>query len=770
MKCDGFELLYKVVRIAHCAVHDQPQAFKDILQLLERSFLLDGITLLLLDSGGRYFVQSIDAGGAQLFRPCRQEVAGSPPGQALISRQPWRQTDALYLPVSCCSQDFGVLVLILADDAELSEEDQRTLGLVAEELATLARNVAIQAEDRWRMEQLAFLSDLGRQLTHAQQFKELLTTAAKSIHRHSQAACVILRPLLGGTVMGSSSLRIDSPYRKYRPRLEQLEEEYGQRSLRQAEPLYFDDLPADSGGEPLPLRMVIMPLRFLQRPLGTLTLFFDREPAELPLASKHASREFYHSVGSLLGHALERVATLERLETLSAENDLKFQELSLLYRTFRAIHSTLNLNELMHLILSTATISAGGGFERAMLFTINERSGALQGMLGVDRDGAALVFPPHDERGAWEHPGVSPEIREIQRQMSFSQKVMRQRLNLDADDNALARAVLKGRVIFVSQPGVESEAGRALAVELQLGPYACAPLRTKERPLGVLVVDSCESGQPIGLDRLRFLELFAHQASAAIDNSMLMQRLETVNRELREAQERLIQGEKMAALGELAASIAHELKTPLVPIGGFAKRLGQRVEPGSKEAEYCEIIQRETRRMEQILSEILGFSRKQMLCYSECRIERIIEQALVLEDDALRGSGIQVHLNYDCALPPFQGDDQKLLQVLMNLIDNARHAMGEGGELRIRAGLGPLRDEPAVVIQIQDSGGGIPPDVLKEIFTPFYTTKKQGTGLGLAISQRILQQHRGIIEAHNEDGGAIFTLRLPLGPGVEAFH
>ncbi len=770
MKCDGFELLYKVVRIAHCAVHDHPRAFKDILRLLERCFPLDAVSLLLLDSGGHHFVQSIDAGSAQFFRPCRQEVDGSPPGEALTSRQPLLLADTFYFPVFCCDRSYGVLVLVLGDDAELTEQDRHTLVLVAEELATLVRNVAIQAEDRWRMEQLAFFSDLGRQLTHAQQFKELLTTAAKSIHRHSQASCVILRPLLGGTVMGSGALRIDSPFRKYRPRLEQLEEEYGQRALRQAEPLYFAELPVVPGGEPLPLRMVIMPLRFMQRPLGTLTLFFDREPAELPLASKHASREFYHSVGSLLGHALERVATLERLEALSAENDLKFRELSLLYRTFRAIHSTLNLNELMHLILSAATIPAGGGFERVMLFTINERSGALQGMLGVDQDGAALVFPPHDERSAWEQPGVSPEIREIQRRMPFSQKVMRQRLNLDADDNALARAVLKGRVIFVSQPSAEPAAGAALATELGLGPYACAPLRTKDRSLGVLVVDSCESGEPIGLDRLHFLELFAHQASTAIDNSMLMQRLETVNRELRETRERLIQGEKMAALGELAASIAHELKTPLVPIGGFAKRLRQRVEEGSKEAEYCEIIQRETRRMEQILSEILGFSRKQMLCYSECRMEGIIEQALVLEDDALRASDIQVHLDYDCALPPFQGDDQKLLQVLMNLIDNARHAMGEGGELHIRAGLGHLRDESAVVVEIQDTGGGIPPEILKEIFAPFYTTKKQGTGLGLAISQRIIQQHRGSIEVHNEAEGAVFTLRIPLGLGAAAFH
>jgi signal transduction histidine kinase len=226
----------------------------------------------------------------------------------------------------------------------------------------------------------------------------------------------------------------------------------------------------------------------------------------------------------------------------------------------------------------------------------------------------------------------------------------------------------------------------------------------------------------------------------------------------------------MAALGELAASIAHELKTPLVPIGGFAQRLSRMVAPGTKEAEYCDIIARETRRMEQILSELLGFSKKQMLCFGECHVDKIIEQSLVLEEDALKNADIEAILEISNALPPFQGDPQKLLQVLINLIDNARHAMTGGGTLKIQAYSSTLRGEDAVAIAIKDTGGGIPNSTLKEIFTPFFTTKDQGTGLGLAISQRIIQQHGGSIEIQNDQEGAIFTIRLPLKASLEPFH
>jgi signal transduction histidine kinase len=279
--------------------------------------------------------------------------------------------------------------------------------------------------------------------------------------------------------------------------------------------------------------------------------------------------------------------------------------------------------------------------------------------------------------------------------------------------------------------------------------------------LGVLVVDNPESREEIAPDRLRFLEIFVNLAGAAMENSMLLNRLETAHQNLRETQERLIQGEKMAVLGEMAASVAHELRNPLVAIGGFAQRLN-RIATGAREKEYAAIVAREVQRMETMLANILDFSRKEMLCFTECHIPRVIEEALALEYDTMLRGSVELVTEIAESLPTIQGDEQKLRQVMINLIANARQAMSAGGVLTLRAYRTTLRGDEAVTVEVEDTGGGIPADILRNIFNPFFTTKEGGTGLGLPISHRIVEQHRGRIEVQNRAKGAVFILRLPV--------
>jgi len=266
------------------------------------------------------------------------------------------------------------------------------------------------------------------------------------------------------------------------------------------------------------------------------------------------------------------------------------------------------------------------------------------------------------------------------------------------------------------------------------------------------------------VERRRFLELFANQAAQAMENSMLLNRLETSHRDLRETQERLIQGEKMAALGETAASVTHELRNPLVSIGGFARRLARCLPEGSPPREYSEIIVREVRRMEDMLTNILGFSKKQMLCIADCDLIKVIEEVLVLEEDSLREANVQLVREFSEDIAAIQGDEQKLRQVMVNLIDNAWQAMRDGGVLIVRVYRASLRGDRAVAVEIEDTGGGIPANILRNIFNPFFTTRKQGTGLGLPIVHRIIEHHQGEIEVQNTERGARFVLRLPEAP------
>ncbi|AMV73668.1 ATP-binding protein [Desulfuromonas carbonis] len=487
------------------------------------------------------------------------------------------------------------------------------------------------------------------------------------------------------------------------------------------------------------------------------------------LAAARAVAEFLAGLlpPSALVPAAGRDEDLLQWQALSAENDRKFREMSLLYRLSRALHGTLQLNELMHLILSAATVPDGGGFERAMLLMVNARSGTLQGMLGVTRETASMVLPVQAGVRDWEHPRIAAEIREGQRQHPFCRQVMGLRFALEDVHSHLAEVVRKGLVLVVK----DGEGSKVFPAELGLGTCVCAPLMGRNRVLALLVVDSPSATEATTPARLRFLELFASQAGTAMENSMLVHRLETAHQDLRESQERLIQGEKMAGLGELAASVAHELKNPLVAIGGFARRLVRQLEGGSREQEYAGIITREVERMERLLGDILAFSKKNMLCFSDCQLAEVIDEALAVVSDALEQAGIRTLLEIAHPLPLIQGDAKKLCQVVINLVDNARQAMEmTGGDLTVRAYPGRLRGAAAVALEVIDTGGGVSQEVLRNIFNPFFTTKAEGTGLGLSISHRIVEHHRGEIEVENRERGAAFIVRLPVAAAEKAFR
>lgn len=462
-------------------------------------------------------------------------------------------------------------------------------------------------------------------------------------------------------------------------------------------------------------------------------------------------------------------AELRHREGTEAQLRATNLEFSALYRVSQLLHSTLRLDALSHLILSMAVVPDGGGFRRAMLFTVNVRAGVLQGMLGVDQSSAALILPGDAGTDTWSSPQLDAGSCAGQRETDFNRVVVKQRLNLAADDNAVAQACLERRLILVEQPEAEPAGGRRFAEELNLGVYACAPFLGREESFGVLVVD-LEAVDQTTPERLRFLGLFARQATAALENARLLHRLEGAHRELREVQEQLIQGEKLAVLGEMAAQVAHELRNPLVSVGGFAQRLVKLDLGNEQAAEYAAIIAREVRRLEEMLGNILAFSKKQLVCLESCDLNLLLAEALELETEVRQVAGISLVLDVVAPLPGMMGDRRQLRQVLLNLLSNARQAMPRGGTLILRADHCMLRGEEGVAIEVEDTGGGIPTEIIRNIFNPFFSTHPKGTGLGLSISHRIIEQHHGEIEVLNGPAGARFIVRLPLRPPTSAIR
>ncbi len=453
---------------------------------------------------------------------------------------------------------------------------------------------------------------------------------------------------------------------------------------------------------------------------------------------------------------------LGRRREAEKQQEMVNREISILYRMSRTMHSTLNLDELSHLTLSAATSVEAGCFERATLFTVNRRTGMLQGMLGVTQKVASLALSDGGDQLTWENSRLDEEVREAQRKTVYNQKVVKQRLPLDGQDNALARAFLQKQVVLVQHPDNEPAGGRQLSDTLELGPYACAPLIGRDQVMGILLVDNPLTQGEITPQRRHFLELFANHAGSALDNASLVKRLEMAHDNLQDVQERLIHGEKMAVLGEMAAQVAHELRNPLVSIGGFAQRLSRQDLQDPKANEYAGIIAREVRRMEEMLGNILSFSKRHLVCLDSCSIADVLQEVIDLEYDHCQKQSIAIITEMQAGMPIIVGDHRQLRQVFLNLMINARQVIGSRGVVTIRARASTLRGEQAVSVEIEDTGGGIRPEVMRNMFNPFFSTFAKGTGLGLSISHRIIAHHQGEIEVINAEKGARFIVTLPV--------
>jgi len=452
----------------------------------------------------------------------------------------------------------------------------------------------------------------------------------------------------------------------------------------------------------------------------------------------------------------ERTAQLQRL---ADENNHKMKELALLNRFSSVNLTTLRLNKLAYLILAALTSNDLKFFDRAMLFMVNERSEALQGMFGVQREQAEPFFHEQTAGGEWK---ISEEEMAEQFDSELSHRIRSCRLALTRGRGVAYRAVTEKKVFKVRGGGGREALASEPADLFGDGSFAVMPLIEKGRVFGLVMVDNPLTAREISRDDLRFLKLFSNSAGVAVENLMLFTSLEEANRKLNEAQEQLMHGERLATIGEMAAGIAHELKGPLVSIGGFARRLARSVRTGSPEAQYVATIVEEGQRLENMLTDILSFSKKTTICYDRCSIGEVVDGALSIVAHALERNRVRVLRSYPRRELHLYGDCQQLKQVFINLFHNAQEVMQDGGDLKIGIATAVLGGGKALVVKVSDSGCGIPPGMLHNIFNPFFTTKKSGTGLGLPIASRIVSNHGGKIRVKNHaGGGAEFSVILP---------
>jgi signal transduction histidine kinase len=418
-----------------------------------------------------------------------------------------------------------------------------------------------------------------------------------------------------------------------------------------------------------------------------------------------------------------------------------------------------------------ATASQGFRFNRAFLLLVDERRGELRGRdaIGPADAGeahtiwarlAAETRTLREMVDQLDPEGVEPRVQTIVKSLVA---------RLDDSNGFVVRTlnrrgttrVENGRVVGSDESVPESIMG-----VLGVRSFVAVPLKADERPVGLLLADNAITSRAISDDDVNALELLGLQAAQAIERARLTERLarqltslESAARELRQNQERLVHSERLTAIGEMAARVAHEIRNPLVAIGGFARSLLQKSSAQDVTTrEALEIIVDEVRRLETIVREVLEFSRATSPKIGSVDARKLAEEAFGLLQGELEHAAVATCIDEVDGAPPAAADRDQLFQAVVNLFRNAMHAMPRGGTLTVR--IQPYGH--GVELAIEDTGTGMSEDVLAHAYEPFFTTKNDGSGLGLTIAAQIVRDHRGEIRIDSREGaGTTVSLRLP---------
>ncbi len=531
------------------------------------------------------------------------------------------------------------------------------------------------------------------------------------------------------------------------------------------------------------------------------------------------------------------------------------QELSRLLFISSAMRSTLDLDRLLRMILTAVTMGDGLGFNRAVLFLMDEERNVLKGAMGVGPSSfeeAGMVW----ERLSKEKKTLNDVMRDIESGPRKTDTFL-DRLSLGIEipigaDSIIAASVKEKRALNVPDARREPRSDAVLIQQLGTEAYALVPLISRDKVIGVLFVDNFFNKKEITDEDMRFLTAFSNQMAAAIESAKLFEQvsfaeaeLENIFRsisdmvyftdmdytirsinnavaeklglpegqivgrkcyevfhgmnepwkvcphhktvetkksfieevedqrtgetflsstspifdisgnflgsvhivrditELQQIRDRLATAERMAALGEVAAKVAHEIRNPLVSIGGFAQRLENKLDGNLKE--YATIIAREVKRLEDILRDILGFVKEVRLAITSVDINALMRNVLSLVGSEAVERGIVMESSFT-DVPEVLVDSDRIKEAFLNIMNNSIQAVGTRGKITTKT----YPVDGQVAVEIADTGTGITEKDLPFIFDPFYTTKPTGTGLGLAITRRIVEEHKGRIEVRSK--------------------
>ncbi len=687
-----------------------------------------------------------------------------------------KEKEFLHPPFACLSlfdkDTFqGTLYIGFPRNRTLSPQEMDLLVLVTKEMGEAIQVSHLQQKVGQSSSELTALHEMGKVATSTLKLEELLESIVKTGLKILQAKGGVLRIEDKTT----KELKVQWSFGDYPQH--PLDEKIAKRVLMTQTPFLLNH----SGKDNPILSILCVPLRSKEGILGTLA-FYDKETDP----SKFDERDFQLllTMANQMSFAIENALIHYETSQLAWENEKRVRELTILWELSKALLTTVNFEHIIQMTLTAITIGAGLGFNRAMLFMVNEKSRSLEGTMAVGPDNAEeagrIWGTLSQQRGALSDL-VGQLHLSLNKNSALNAMVTGIQIPLELEGCILSKTVLEGRPFNVQFPRREetwiptecnrgchlsSEVGCHIGKHLSSDPkvysFATVPLWGKGKVIGVILVDNLYNQNPVTAQDIQILTMFSTQAGLAVENAILYRNLEEVHQALKETQTYLLHQEKMAALGKLSSTIAHEIRNPLVSIGGFARRLYRSIPDEASEKRYTQTIMVEVSRLEKILSDLLNYTRDESLVFQEIDLREILEESFSMVSEKLNDGEIGLTKQYSEGLPKVMGDHHQLIQVFSNLFNNAYEAMKGKGTLSLRVLPVAKNGSTFVRIEVEDTGSGIDPENLHNIFNPFYSTKESGLGLGLPLVYKIIASHQGQIEVDNRPGeGVTFIITLP---------
>ncbi len=439
-------------------------------------------------------------------------------------------------------------------------------------------------------------------------------------------------------------------------------------------------------------------------------------------------------------------------------------QISLMSQISESIQKDDEIDRVLFTILTGVTSGTGLGFNRAMLFLVED--GFLTGKMAVGPDSFEEAIEIWTAASTSSTDKSFSEIKtaEMKAGVNLLNRVLAARFPVKTA-NVFTRALNNRQNVHVSDSWNDERMDQEIRDLMDVKEFIVAPLVVVNKGIGIIVADNKFNNAPIIKENIELLSIFASQAAMSIESYSNLDTVRSEMQKLSDRQDAIVESEKLAAVGRIAAHMAHEIRNPLVTMGGYARRIIQLPKEKSKASRKidtsAEIILKECERLEKTLSNVMDFSRPAKFIREFNNINEIVRDTVNLLKNLFQEKKVEVELDLTEEIPLVKSDFNQMKQVMLNLFQNSLDATPAGGSIRVRS----LSEGNVIIITISDTGSGITDEDPGVVFEPFFSTKVTGVGLGLAIVKKIIKDHNGSIRARNrEEGGAEFTIRLPV-PG-----